>query len=227
MASNDEDLTAARAYVSQVMTATGRDPTNLARLVNMNPSTLTRLMSSNPRGGVRRSTLEQIARITGIPLPAALTNDLPSAAPAAAGNARSLLMDVPVHALIGSREPGFYFWNQTALDYVHRPPGVARVTRLFALRMPDDSMAGWRMPGDLVYVDPTRPVAENDHAFIEVANTAMPDEPSLYVIRRVVRRRASGVVLQNWGFDPKEITVSRDTVLAYHRVMEWAELLQC
>lgn len=223
MDSDETEVDRARAYITTVMAATKRDPTNLARLARINPSTLTRLMSPTPRGGIRRSTLKQIADASGVPLPTNLLPDLPHALGAVAAGA--LVRDVPVHGLIGTRWPDRFYWNQTPLDLALRPPGVLRATRLFGLRMPDDSMAGWRMPGEMIYVDPMRPVAEGDHAFIEVANATAPDDHSHYMIRRVVRRRPSGVVLQTWGFDPQETTLEHGDALSFHRILEWSELL--
>jgi phage repressor protein C with HTH and peptisase S24 domain len=148
----------------------------------------------------------------------------PSVAP---GAMTARVADVPVHALVGSPVHGAYYWNQTVIDYTCRPPGIARATRAFAFRMPDDSMEGWRQVDELIFVDPTRAVAEGDHALVELANTEMPDNPSLYVVRRVLRRRPAGVVLQTWGLNPEEQSMPRANVLSFHKVIEWPELLGC
>lgn len=217
------DVSAARAYVQRVMEATGLDATNVARRAGLDPSTLTRLMKAQPRGGLRRATLEALERHFGIPLP------IEMAAPAVAKPAVMAphTHDVPIHGLVGTHAEGRFFWNQTVLDYACRPAGISHASRVFALRMPDESMDGWRRIDELIFVDPTRTVAEGDHAFVELANSGDPNNHSLYMIRRVVRRRPAGVVLQTWGYEPKEETLPRQAVLAFHKIIEWPELLGC
>ncbi len=206
------------------MKRTGLDATNLARRAQLNPSTLTGFMSQKPRvHAIRRSTLDAIARVSKVPLPAELAS--PSAPVATAPGATTMPRDVPIHGLLAAPVIGAYYWNQSVADFAPRPPGIAHSTRVFALRSPDEEMAGWRRVNELIYVDPLWVVAEGDHAFIELANINSPDAPSVYKIRRVVQRRPIGVVLGTWGLHPTEERLERTQVLSLYRVLEWPELL--
>ena len=207
-----------RAWLRDVMARLELDATGLARKVGLQPSTLTRFM----RGEVEKmqqATRDKIAGKTGMPAPS--TAIRPGAAPAVLTMPR----DVPVHGLIGAPAQDCYYFNPTAIDFAPRPPGIAGATRAFALRMPDATMDGWRRVNELVYVDPTRAVAEGDHALIEIANRRSPNDESLFQIRRVARRRPEGVVLATWGLSPAEERLARGDVLAMSRVLEWPELL--
>lgn len=219
--------TPARAYIRRVMDKTKLDATNLARRSGLNPSTLTRFMGDNPRSeSLSRRSLEDIARFSGVPLPASLVQAA-SDAPVQMSIAGAMALDVPVHALVAAPADGSYYWNQTTIDVAPRLPGIARAARAFALRMPDETMEGWRRVNEMIYVDPMRAVAEGDHALVEIANTGAPDNPSLYRIRRVLRRRPDGVVLGSWGEDPAREQLTRANVLSFHRILEWPELLGC
>lgn len=216
---------AMRGYLRHVMEVTQLDATNLARKARLNPSTLTGFLSPNPRvRQMRVSTLLAVSAATGVPLPPDLAAQ---AAPAERPQAvvEGMPRDVPIHGLIGAPIEKAWYWNQSVADFAPRPPGISRSARVFALRMPDDTMDGWRRVNELVFVDPMRAVAEGDHAFLELANTASPDGPSIYMIRRVVRRRPSGVALQTWGMSPTLNEIPRTQVISFHRVLEWTEVI--
>ncbi len=212
-----------RAYVAKVITTTGLDATKVARRAHLSPSTLTRFLAEEGnRAGLRRTTIEAIARATGIAPPADLLDDAPDGMPQ-----MSLAEPhrIPIHALISFPGSDFYYWNQTAIDFAPRPPGIAHATRAFALRMPDTTMEGWRAVNELVYVDPTLAVAEGDHAFVEFQNRLAPNNPSIYRIRRVDRRNKDVVVLGTWGIKPTQAEFPRTEVLSLRRVVEWPELM--
>lgn len=216
---------AAREYVLRVIEVTQTDPTKLARKAKLNPSTLTGFLAAIPRvKQLRPATLKAIEGASGVPLPpelADLGNPVERPPPTYDGMPR----DVPIHGLIGSPIESAWYWNQTIADFAPRPPGISRSSRVFALRMPDDSMDGWRRVNELIFIDPMRAVAEGDHAFVEMANTVSPDAPSIYMIRRVMRRRPAGVVLATWGLSPEEFQMPRMQVITFLRILEWTEVI--
>lgn len=214
----------AREYIQQVLDQLGTDATNLARRAKLNPSTLTGFMRREPRvRSIRPATLEAIARASEIPLPADLANL--AGQTLATRQDGGMPRDVPIHALIQARIRDTYYWNTTAADFAPRPPGISQNRRVFALRMPDASMDGWRRVNELLFLDPMRAVGEGDHAMVELANTISPNDHSVYMIRRVIRRRPSGVVLGTWGLDPTETEMKRTDVLSFLRVLEWSEVV--
>lgn len=215
----------ARQYIHRVLEELGTDATNLARRAKLNPSTITGFLGANPRvRAVRPATLEAIARVSNVPLPPELLAS-PTQAPLSRSGMETMPRDVPVHGLIASPVAGAYYWNTTAADFAPRPYGIHHNRRVFALRMPDATMDGWRRVNELIFIDPMRAVAEGDHALIELANTPAPNEPSVYVIRRVVRRRPAGVTLATWGLNPEEIEMKRTAVMSFLRVLEWTEVI--
>jgi hypothetical protein len=217
---------AARDYLRHVIDITQSDATKLARKARLNPSTLTGFLGSKPRvKQLRLSTLEAVSQATGIPLPPALAAVAGGQAEVMMRVAEGMPRDVPVHGLISAPIEKAYYWNQTVADFAARQAGIARSARVFGLRMPDETMDGWRRVNEMVFVDPMRAVAEGDHAFVELANTVSPDGPSIYMIRRVVRRRPSGVTLATWGLFPGEETMPRTRVITFLRVLEWPEVV--
>lgn len=219
----DAEISPSRAYLLRVLDALQIDATNLARRAGLAPSTLTRFLSDNARSEtLRRATLEAIARASKVPLPPELA--APAGSPSSP-DTQAGMRDVPVQALISAPSEGLFYWNQTSIDFAPRLPGIRHNTKVFAIRAPDDTMSGWRRPGELIYIDPTRAVSEGDHTLAEIANRASPNNPSLYFVRRLDRRRGNEVVFGTWGFDPSEQTFPRRDVLSLLRVLEWPELL--
>ncbi|MDX1401067.1 MAG: S24 family peptidase, partial [Kiloniellales bacterium] len=61
----------------------------------------------------------------------------------------------------------FYF-NGLTIGYLRRPPGLYGAKGAFALYVMGDSMAPRHEAGDLIYIDPHRPVKEGDYVVIEL-----------------------------------------------------------
>jgi len=207
------------------MKATGLEPSNLARRANVSPSTLTRFLAGKGPSMLRRATIDKISAVSGVQPPTTITAaTLPAAAPWAPPP--PLPRDVPIHALIGAPVLSGYYWNPAIMDYAPRPPALLNARRAFAVRMPDDTMEGWRRPNELIYLDPMRAVAEGDHALIQLTNDTAPDGPDIHMIRRLVRRRGKLVTLGNWGYEPSEETLPHTRIVQMIRVIEWPELLR-
>ena len=171
-------------------------------------------------------SVEAISRVSGVPAPFPPSIWPAKASPETAINSKmDFPRDVPMRALIGASARDLYYLNHLATEFAPRPLGIANSDRAFALRMPDDSMEGWRRPNEIIYFDPLRAIAEGDHALVEFANASDPNGPGLYTIRRVARRRGSEITLGTWGFEPGEQTVKRTDIVSLTRVVEWQELL--
>ena len=199
--------------------------TNLARKAQVNPSTLTGFLSEKPRvKQLRPATLRAISDSTGVPLPPELATPIKMSA-AMRQVSNGMPRDVPLHSLIAAPVVSAYYWNRTVADYAPRPTGIAHSSKVFAVRMPDETMDGWRRVNELIFIDPVRAVAEGDHAFIELANANDPNGPGVHMIRRVIRRRPAGVVLATWGLEPSEVSIPRTTVLTFFRILEWSEVI--
>lgn len=212
-------------YLEQIIRETGLTLTEIARRAKLSPTTLTRFMAKeNEHHNLRPSTLRAIEQATRIALPAEL-------AAAARGMDASFeppveekASTVPLFALYAAPDHGDFLRNEQPTDVAPRLPGIAHNMKVYAVRMPDSSMAPWRRPNELIYIDPTRAASTGDHAMVELSHPRDPNHPrSVFRIRRIVARNRDGSLrLSNYDSDEIE-QVPRERVLAVHRALEWAE----
>lgn len=132
----------------------------------------------------------------------------------------SMPRDVPVlGTAAGSIVGAFQF--DGVVDYVRRPPALARVPNAYALYVRGDSMVPEHPPGELRFVHPGRPVRPGDAVVVQ---TRLHDqEHTQSYIKRFVREDANHVVLYQHN-KPSEIKLDRRMVVAIHRVMTMSEL---
>jgi phage repressor protein C with HTH and peptisase S24 domain len=113
--------------------------------------------------------------------------------------------------------------NGDPVDFARRPPSIMKNKAVFCLFMRGESMAPWRQPGDLVYIDPNRPPKNGEFVAIEM----LPEEPGdgrPAYIKKLVRMTATKVVVEQFQ-PPKEIEFERRKVGRLLRVIDWSELL--
>lgn len=216
-------------YLDEAMRAVGADtPTHLARKARIAPSTLTRMLKEGgPEHQPRADTLRQIERVSRVPLPpelAAIARPEASGLPAHAVEGE---VTVPVRALVGTRHDGLFLLNREPLEWTRRLPGLARRLRVFAVRMPDDSMTPWRQPNELVHIEPTWAVADGCHVLAYLRNTNDRDGDDLVCIRRFRGRdRAAGhVLLESYRILGETQRIPEKDVLLMQRVLEWPEVV--
>jgi transcriptional regulator with XRE-family HTH domain len=111
-----------------------------------------------------------------------------------------------------------------AIDYVRRPPVLANAKDAYAIYLADGSMAPWRRQGQIIYVNPARPVACDDHVVVQLKPTEA-GAPMKGLIKLLVELTARDVTLRQYN-PLQEITIARSSILSMHRVMDWDELLQ-
>lgn len=214
-------------YMDEAMRATkSSTPTELARKARIAPSTLTRMLKEGgPTHSPRPETLRQIERVSRVPLPPELANiahpDLVGA-PAATAEGE---LNIPVRALVGTRIDGRYLLNREPFEWTRRLPGLARRLRVFAVRMPDDTMAPWRQPNEMVFVDPTWAIADGCHVVVYFPNTMESDGEEMVSIRRFRGRdRQAGMIrLEDYTLRGNVTELPTTKVLMMHRVVEWTE----
>lgn len=212
--------TMARAYVDQVMEKSSLAITGVAKRAGLAATTLYRLYE-NPDRKPNARTLKAVEDALKIPLPPELATLIGRAARTEGG-----LPDpgpVPLYALIGTRFPGLFYRNLQAGDVAPRLPGIQHADKVYALRMPDDSMAPWRRPNELIYIDPTRVTSEGDHCLVELSHEHDANhDQNLFMLRRLAQRGRGNTVLRHYASDDLE-TLPNARVLALHRVLEWHE----
>ena len=69
--------------------------------------------------------------------------------------------DLPVLGAVKGGSEGFYFNEGEAKEYLVRPPILAGVATAFALYVEGDSMEPRYFAGELLYVNPNRPITRN------------------------------------------------------------------
>jgi len=133
--------------------------------------------------------------------------------------------DVPVlGTAMGANGDGAFLLNQTAgvVDRAPRYPGLKDNRRAFAIYVEGDSMWPRFDPGDLIYVDPNRPVRIGDDVVIVVANRDAGQPPQAY-LKHLVRRSPSKVTARQFNPD-KTVEFEGDLVREIYRVLrprEW------
>ena len=237
----------AKEYVLALLARTGLDLTKLAERAGLHQTTVTRPMNdkSNQHHLTRR-TVQRLSEVFNVPVASEVLaglkagratreealhrppkprgqNRAPAIAPPTA-TAR----DVPIQAAIMSGRGSHFYLNPAAMDHATRPPALTTARKVFAIRMPDGSMAPWRRIGELVFVDPSRPVAPGDHALVELQEPNNPNGEPIFLIRRVVAlapKPGTPPQLAAYTASDAADTLAGLRMVRLARVLEWAELL--
>lgn len=131
-------------------------------------------------------------------------------------------LDVPVLGVSMGGDDTYFHFNGETVDYVRRPPGIAKAKRAYAAFVVGESMYPLYAEGSIVYVNPDKPPAIGDDVVLEV--DMGPNEPTAGYIKRLKRRMTEKIVVEQ--FNPqREIEFDRAIIVAMHRVVPWNELL--
>ncbi|MBS7789252.1 hypothetical protein KTR66_04565 [Roseococcus sp. SDR] len=222
---------AAREWIETLARTKGTNASKLAAHAGLAPSAVTRAMKWENGKPLTQNTLQALATAWHVPAPDQILRRLPL------GRDRSGIKrtvkalaalpprtpvgeaDVPLWGAVMSAWDHLFHLNRTPLSYATRPPGAQGVRALACMYMPDDSMAPWRVMGERIYLDPTRPIRTGDHALVEVADVLAPNnEPLAFIALNTA---------QGWRqYAPRTpINMNRWKVLARFRVLEWSELV--
>jgi phage repressor protein C with HTH and peptisase S24 domain len=118
--------------------------------------------------------------------------------------------DLPVLGAVKGGAQGFYFNEGEAKEYLPRPPILAGVANAFALYVEGDSMEPRYFAGELLYVNPNRPVTK--HCFVAVE---LADGQGL--IKQFLRRSDDYLMLRQ--FNPaKDIRLAVRDVKRIYRI---------
>ena len=143
-------------------------------------------------------------------------------------NANAMLRSLAVfgtkHDSLTAAGEAFVFEFESAVDYVKRPIALANAKHAYALYLPDGSMAPWRRHGQLIYVNPARPAACDDHVVIRL-NPDHSGELARGLVKLLVKTTAHDLTLHQYS-PPDDIVLPRERILGIHRIVDWEELLQ-
>jgi len=116
---------------------------------------------------------------------------------------------------------GWSLWNGDVIDMVDRPASLAGVPSAYGVYVVGGSMEPRYYPGELVLIHPGKPVTLG--AFVLVQRKPKHDgDPPLAVIKRLIKRTASRITLEQ--FNPaKSFDIRSDDIVSIHRVVGASE----
>jgi phage repressor protein C with HTH and peptisase S24 domain len=119
--------------------------------------------------------------------------------------------DLPVIGMAKGGSEGFYFNEGEPSEYVIRPVNLAGSSNAFALYIDGDSMEPRYFAGEIVYVNPNRPLTRNCFVAIEMAD-------GRGMIKQFLRRNEEQIALHQ--FNPaKDLRVPTRDVKKIYRIV--------
>ena len=125
-------------------------------------------------------------------------------------------------SLAGS-EGDFQMNSGEPIDRVPRPRHLKDRVGLFCLIVSGESMWPWKRPGQIIYVDPTRPPQIGDHVVIELHPTP-PDDDRPAFLKMLAGRSSTKIKLRQYNPD-NVFEVEMKRVNRVLRVMTEEEIL--
>lgn len=123
--------------------------------------------------------------------------------------------DLPVIGSVKGGAGGFYFNDGEAKEYVVRPAALVGVANGFALYVNGDSMEPRYFAGEILYVNPNRPLTKNCFVAVELENGEG-------LIKQFVRRSDDEIVLRQFNPD-KQISLPITEVKRIYRIIAAGE----
>jgi phage repressor protein C with HTH and peptisase S24 domain len=124
-------------------------------------------------------------------------------------------------SIVDSQFEGFSLHSGDPVEFVRRPPALARVRNAYAIYVSGDSMAPMHAPGELRFVNPNRPAAPGDTVIVQTKSH--DDDPGQGYIKILRRQRPDTVELEQ--INPlAKISVEMKFVVNIHRVLTMNEL---
>jgi SOS-response transcriptional repressor LexA len=119
--------------------------------------------------------------------------------------------DLPVIGAVKGGSEGFYFNEGEPKEFVIRPASLAGASNAFALYVDGDSMEPRYFAGEILYVNPNRPLTRNCFVAVEMAD-------GRGMIKQFLRRSDDQIVLHQ--FNPaKDIRIPTRDVKRIYRII--------
>jgi len=119
--------------------------------------------------------------------------------------------DLPVMGAVKGGAEGFYFNEGEAKEYVVRPASLAGASNAFALYVDGDSMEPRYQAGEILYVNPNRPLTKNCFVAVEMGD-------GRGMIKQFLRRSDEHIVLHQFN-PPKDIRIAARDVKQIYRIV--------
>jgi phage repressor protein C with HTH and peptisase S24 domain len=218
-----------RSRVDEVRAARAITNAELARRAGIESSALHKVISG--KRALSRRFSERLAPALEVPVEELFApvgrpiSPAGSMASAAQPDTASTAQDVPVFGSAQAGSEGSFHLNMLGgpIDWTRRPPGLAGIAGVFAIRVEGDSMIPWRQPGELVFIHHNRPAVPGCHVIAEIWSPE-PGQPPRAFLKRLVRRTGTRVELEQYN-PPAIMEFEAERVGRLHRVIEWPEAL--
>lgn len=136
----------------------------------------------------------------------------------------NLPRDVPVlgTAAGSDYERGAFQLSTDPVDYVRRPPALLANTAVYALYVEGSSMEPKYEPGELIYVNPARPVRPGD--FVVVQEMIGEDDTRRGFVKQYVKRAGEWHMVRQFN-PPAELRFPANETTRVHKVLSTSDLL--
>lgn len=133
-------------------------------------------------------------------------------------------LDVPVYGTAVGGSVGDFQLNGQVVDYIRRPPSLARSRNAFAIFYANDSMYPRYEAGDPIYINPARHPSPGDDVLIEL-HQKEGGEPGAAYVKRLVKRSASFIVVEQFNPARADIKIELVRIRNLWRIVPPKELL--
>ena len=158
-----------------------------------------------PRG-ISRAEIMDLAGVPREPM----SNDPAAPQPPQPPHVHAMPRDLPVMGTVKGGEEGFYFNEGEPKEYIVRPPALTGVSNAFALYVHGESMEPRYYAGEVLYVNPNRPLAKGCFVAVEMTNDRG-------LIKQFIHRSDDLLVLAQFN-PPKEIRLPMVEVKRIYRI---------
>ena len=111
---------------------------------------------------------------------------------------------------------GWSLWNGDVIDMIDRPAALVGIPGAYAVYVVGASMEPRYHPGEVVHIHPGKPV--NVGAYVLVQRRAKGGDTPLAVIKRLVKRTAAKITLEQ--FNPHKVfDIKAADIVSVHRVV--------
>lgn len=213
-----------RAYIRQIQSETGLEPTTIAKRAKLAASTINRpLNDADYVGAPSLATIEKLEQAFGIPYESKPAHRPSShqSRPSPLGALSAIGFDygdqLPIVGGARGGDGGQIFFDQgTPMGFVPRPPGLLGVKDAFAVYVVGDSMLPKFEPGSIVHCNPHLPVTAGKFVVVQL------DEQRA-IVKQFVRKDDREIVLREFHPHPEELRFAVADVLAMYRVVSSQE----
>ncbi len=128
--------------------------------------------------------------------------------------------DLPVLGVVVGGDDAVFDFNGQVNEYLERPSQLDGVHNAYALYVLGDSMEPRYLEGEIVYVNPNRPVTRG--CFIAVEFGSPDGGPGKGMIKQFVKRTPTTLVLRQLNPD-RTLEFAADAIKHYHRIVQSGE----